>query len=201
MSSNERILRWRPPICWGDTVDSADAPADDEWDDGENLDVDSDDGDRLDEDEDMYGCLVLCLNCPIVAVFLIRRMNRAAPQSMKAKVAPFHNFILECGGALKLCWERRDRQMTDIIKQPDLRAGKPSSQRVTLKQREQCKSCYNPCRHICLTSTWNLFSQQGFCFTVSLLFLMLLAAHFHLKWVHELSAWQPLLTTENAVCV
>lgn len=130
MSSTERVLRWRPPICWGDTVDSADAPADDEWED-----VDSDDGDRLDEDEDAYGCLVLCLSCPIVAMFLTRMMNRAAPQSMKAKVAPFHNFILERGGALKLCWGRRERQMTDIIKQPDLRTGEPSSQLVTLKRK------------------------------------------------------------------
>lgn len=39
----------------------------------------------------MY-CLVLGLVCPM---FLTRRMDRAAPQSMKAKVALFHNFILE----------------------------------------------------------------------------------------------------------
>lgn len=111
ISSAERVLRWRPPICRGNTVDSAAAAADDdEGDDGEYLDTDSADEDRLDEDEDVYGCLVLGLSCPIVAMFLTRRMDRAAPQSMKAKVAPFHNFILECGGALKLCWKRGECQ-------------------------------------------------------------------------------------------
>lgn len=72
------------------------------------MDADSDDEDRLDEDEDVCGCFVLALSCPILAMFLMRRMDRAAPQSMKAKVALFHNFILERGGALKLCRERRD---------------------------------------------------------------------------------------------
>ncbi len=67
------------------------------------MNVDSDDEDVLDEDEDVYGYFVLDLSCPTVAMFLMRRMDRAAPQSMKAKVAPFHNFILERGGALKLC--------------------------------------------------------------------------------------------------
>lgn len=80
------------------------------------MDVDSDEEeDLLDEDEDMCGYFVLCLNCPIVAVFLMRRMDRAAPQSTKAKVAPFHNFILERGGALKLCLGEAKR--TDMFKQ------------------------------------------------------------------------------------
>lgn len=72
------------------------------------MDADSDNKDCLGEDEDAYGCFVLGLSCPILAMFLMSRVDRAAPQSMKAKVAPFHNFILECGGALKLCGERRD---------------------------------------------------------------------------------------------
>lgn len=66
------------------------------------MDVDAEDDDCLDEDEYVYGYFGLGLNCPIEAMFLTRRMDRAAPQSMKAKVAPFHNFILERGGALKL---------------------------------------------------------------------------------------------------
>lgn len=39
------------------------------------------------------------------AMFLMRKMERAAAQTRKAKVAPFHNFILKRGGALKLCRE------------------------------------------------------------------------------------------------
>lgn len=34
---------------------------------------------------------------------LVRRTHRDAQQSRMAKVAPFHNFILEWIGALKLC--------------------------------------------------------------------------------------------------
>lgn len=107
MSSAERVLRWRPPICLDSAVASAD---DDEGDGGEALDIDSDDEDRL--DEDAYGYFILGLNCPIEAMFLTRRMDRAAPQSMKAKVAPFHNFILERGGALKLCRRETDKRQT-----------------------------------------------------------------------------------------
>lgn len=103
MSSAERILRWRPPVCRDSTADSTE---DDEGDVGEVLDVDSDDDDILDEDEVVYEYFVLGLNCPIVPMFLTRSMDRAAPQSTKAKVVLFHNFILECGGALKLCRER-----------------------------------------------------------------------------------------------
>lgn len=46
------------------------------------------------------------------AVFLMRTTVRAAPQSTKAKVAPFHNFILERGGALKPC---RDKHSTPSV--------------------------------------------------------------------------------------
>lgn len=49
------------------------------------------------------------------AVFLTRTMVRAAPQSTKAKVAPFHNFILERGGALKPC---RDKETVSQEKRP-----------------------------------------------------------------------------------
>lgn len=117
MSSAERILRWGPPVCRDSAADSAeddikddddDDDKGDEGDGGEVLGVDSDNDDGLDEDEDVCGYFVLGLSCPIVAMFLTRRMDRAAPQSMKAKVAPFHNFILERGGALKLCWERQN---------------------------------------------------------------------------------------------
>lgn len=100
MLSAERALRWRPRICRDSTVDSAGAAANDE---SESSDADPDDEDRLVEDEDAYKCFVLGFNRPRVAMFLMRRTDRAAPQSMKAKVAPFHNFILECGGALKIC--------------------------------------------------------------------------------------------------
>ena len=92
LSPVERILRCGPPDCRDSTLESA------EEDDGVVLDADS-----LDEGDDGCGCFVLSLNCPIVAMFLTRMMDRAAPQSTKAKVAPFHNFILERGGALKLC--------------------------------------------------------------------------------------------------
>lgn len=99
MFSVERILRW------DNTLDPAAADEDDDEDEGEDddsevLDVNSNDEDGL--DEDAYGYFVLRLNCPIVAMFLTRMVDRATPQSMKAKVALFHNFILERGGALKL---------------------------------------------------------------------------------------------------
>lgn len=100
MSSVERILRCRPPVCWGDALDSAE----DDDDSGEVLDADSNDEDALDEGDDR--CFALSLSCLIMAMFLMRMVDRAAAQSMKAKVAPFHNFILERGGALKLCGER-----------------------------------------------------------------------------------------------
>lgn len=117
MLSAERGLRWRPPIGGDDTVDSAAAADAGEVDGGEALVVDSEDEDCLDEYEDVYGYFGLGLNCPIEAMFLTRRMDRAAPQSMKAKVAPFHNFILERGGALKLCRERRKWHTSDTFKQ------------------------------------------------------------------------------------
>lgn len=85
----ERTFRWRPPVGSLGSFE-------------EVVDVDSDDEDVLDE-----GCLVFSLICRMVAMFLMRTMDRAAAQSMKAKVAPFHNFILERGGALKLCEEER----------------------------------------------------------------------------------------------
>ena len=73
-------------------------------DDDKDDDGGGDDDDGLDEIDDACGYFTLVgLNCPIVAMFLVRRRESAAPQSMKAKVAPFHNFILERGGALKLC--------------------------------------------------------------------------------------------------
>lgn len=107
--SVERVLRWRPPIGLDNTVSSAEEVDDDDEGDGrEVLESDFDDEDCLDADEDEY--FVFRLNCPIVAMFLMRRMDRAAPQSMKAKVAPFHNFILERGGALKLCRERQNAE-------------------------------------------------------------------------------------------
>lgn len=68
--------------------------------------MDSEDEEEECRDEDVCWYLALILSCPREAMFLSRRMDRAAPQSMKAKVAPFHNFILERGGALKLCRER-----------------------------------------------------------------------------------------------
>lgn len=101
-------------MCGDDSVAaaaSASAPSGDKrWEDGECLDADSDAEDRLDEDEDACECLVLGLRCSTVVMFLMRTMVRAAPQSTKAKVAPFHNFILEHGGALKFCGEKGDRQ-------------------------------------------------------------------------------------------
>ena len=113
MSSAERIRRWGPPICRDGTADSAEDDGKD--DDVEVLDVDPDDEDGLDEDVDVHGDFVLGLNCPTVAMFLTRRMDRAAAQSMKAKVAPFHNFILEHGGALKLCGERQNASTSDAF--------------------------------------------------------------------------------------
>lgn len=70
---------------------------------GRYPDPESDDEGCLDDDDDVC-CLVLGL---VRATFLTRRMDSAAEQSMKAKVALFHNFILERGGALKLCWEKK----------------------------------------------------------------------------------------------
>lgn len=127
MLSVERILRWRPPDFFNSTEED---DVDDS--DGELLDVDSSDEDSLDEDEDVREFFVLS---PTVAMFLMRMVDRAAPQSMKAKVAPFHNFILECRGALKLCEEsKREAKGTtsDMLKQSHLHSCKPSSPLVTL---------------------------------------------------------------------
>lgn len=119
----------------------------------------------------MCGYFVLCLNCPIVAVFLMRRMDRAAPQSTKAKVAPFHNFILERGGALKLCLGEAKR--TDMFKQSHFQTCKPSPQHVTLKRWIQCKNCYLPRHRSSLTFPWIHFSQRGFHFYRQFTFLWL----------------------------
>lgn len=99
-------------MCWDDSAAAAaSAPSGDEWwEGGKCWDADSDAEDCLDEDEDVCECLVLGLRCPTAVMFLMRTMVRAAPQSTKAKVAPFHNFILEHGGALKFCGEKGDRQ-------------------------------------------------------------------------------------------
>lgn len=126
LSSAERTLRWRPPVRCDKAAGSA-------KDGGEVLDVDSDDENWLDEDEGVCGYFVFGLSCPTAAMFLMRTMDRAAPQSMKAKVAPFHNFILERGGALKLCGERQK-----VRQRSDSHTSKP----VTFKHREQCHNCY-----------------------------------------------------------
>lgn len=99
MLSAERETRRGPPICIS-SADSAEGGADEDEVDGcEVLAVAS-------EAVDVSEYFVLGLICPRAAMFLRSRMDRAAPQSMKAKVAPFHNFILERGVALKLCGRR-----------------------------------------------------------------------------------------------
>lgn len=121
MLSAERVLRRGAPIDLGDGAD----PAEDvEVDDREVFKGDPSDEDGRDEDE----YFVFGLNCPRVAMFLTRRTDRAAPQSMKAKVAPFHNFILERGGALKLCGERKRRTCSNSHQ-----SRKPPSRHVTPK--------------------------------------------------------------------
>lgn len=92
-------------MCWEESDDAPPAGAS-AAEDGERFDADA--VDCL--DVDACGCLVLGLRCPTAVMFLMRTMVRAAPQSTKAKVAPFHNFILEHGGALKFCGEKTDRQ-------------------------------------------------------------------------------------------
>ena len=188
MSSAERVLRRWPPICWDNTVDSA--AAEDEGDGNDALEADSDDEDRLDEAEDAYGYFVLFLSCPTVAMFLTRRMDRAAPQSMKAKVAPFHNFILERGGALKLCQER--------VKRTNVR----HVETITLSLVQTISSvCHNKAqttwrnlrRHIYLTLPWIRFSQWGFYFTVSLLFSDSAVSSFSL----QVGSWS---TSSNITC-
>lgn len=89
------------------------------------MDVNADDGDGLDE-----GCFVFSLICRMVAMFLMRTVDRAAAQSTKAKVAPFHNFILERGGALKLCEDKRHKnaQLLHVF------LSKSSAQLATLKR-------------------------------------------------------------------
>lgn len=73
--------------------------------------------------------MALSLNCLTVAIFLTRTADRAAAQSTKAKVAPFHTFILERGGALKLCGDtgRKNAHMSDVFVQ------KPSIQPATFE--------------------------------------------------------------------
>ncbi len=203
MSSVERGLRWRPPIGRDNTVDSASAVAAvDEVGGGEALVVDSDDDDCLNEDEDVYGYFVLCLNCPTEVMFLMRRMDRAAPQSMKAKVAPFHNFILERGGALKLCWRGEIDKHQTCSNTPEPLNMLNTFPSCHIKARRTMQMLSSSVHHISLNFPWIRFCQRGcFFFTVSLLFLILLSAHFHFKWVHDPRAWHHLLTPENAVCV
>lgn len=165
MLSAERVLRWWPPICRDNTVDSA--AADDEGDGKDALEADSDDEDRFDESEDAYGYFILLLSCPTVAMFLTRRMDRAAPQSMKAKVAPFHNFILERGGALKLCRERVKRTNIRHVETIILSIVQTFSSECHNKAQRTCRNLRH---HISLTLPWIRFSQWGFYFTVSLLF-------------------------------
>lgn len=95
-------------MCWEDSDGDAPPAGAAASEDGECLDADSGAGDC--PDEDVCECLVLGLRCPTAVMFLMRTMVRAAPQSTKAKVAPFHNFILEHGGALKFCGEKENRQ-------------------------------------------------------------------------------------------
>lgn len=92
-------------MCWEDSDEAPPAGASVVG-DGERFDADA--VDCL--DVDVCDCLVLGLRCPTAVMFLMRTTVRAAPQSTKAKVAPFHNFILEHGGALKFCGEKADSQ-------------------------------------------------------------------------------------------
>lgn len=105
MPSVDLALRRRPPIGRydnGEWEEDGFVVTNGNIDDGGGDDDDG--GDGLNETDDACGYFTLVgPNCPIVAMFLVRRRESAAPQSMKAKVAPFHNFILERGGALKLC--------------------------------------------------------------------------------------------------
>ena len=171
MLSVERALRGRPRICWDSTVDPAGAAPNDE---NESSDADSDDEDRLLEDEDACKCLVLGFNRPRVAMFLTRRMDRAAPQSMKAKVALFHNFILERGGALKICQERRDGQASGIFKQSHSQMGKLCPRLDTSERGGQRVSCYIQCHHSSsmnpLPST-GLLSHRQFTFSANVVSL------------------------------
>lgn len=130
LSPAERILRCGPPVWWDSALESAEE-------DSVVLDADSDEEDSLGEGDDGCGCFVLSLNCPIVAMFLTRMMDRAAPQSTKAKVAPFHNFILERGGALKLCRERGGGQSAQTSDTFNILTFKHGSHLFSLKQTEQ----------------------------------------------------------------
>lgn len=69
------------------------------------------DNDIEDDDEGDWGYSILGSNCPVEGIVLVRKMDRAAPQSMKTKAAPFHNFILERGGALKLCQREKQNEL------------------------------------------------------------------------------------------
>lgn len=137
MLSAERVLRRRSPICRDRAAESVDGAGG-----GELLGVDPGDEDGLEEDEELRGYLVLGLSCPTVAMFLTRRMDRAAPQSMKARVAPFHNFILEHGGALKLCGEEQNAQaVTHSLN--------PLRDRSHMKHAEQCHNNRSRRDHLC----------------------------------------------------
>lgn len=63
------------------------------------------------EEEDEACCLLFAFGrlLAVVAMFLTRMSDRAAPQSTKAKVALFHNFILERGGALRR-WQEKEEE-------------------------------------------------------------------------------------------
>ena len=92
-----------------DDSDEDDDDDDDRGDDNGIVIVGS--GDFDNDNEDDWGYFILDSNGPVEGIVLVRKMDRAAPQSMKAKAAPFHNFILERGGALKLCQREKQKEL------------------------------------------------------------------------------------------
>lgn len=129
----ERVFRRRSSVCQGSTRGSVE-------------DIEEDLGEGSDE-EDARGCFAWTLNSLMEAMFLMRKVDRAAAQSTKAKVAPFHNFILKRGGALKLCREMETKK------------GQSSDSLSNLKNRYKCD---NPCM---LLEFCN-FLYQGFYFSM-----------------------------------
>lgn len=103
LSADRARRRRRPPISvdLGGDEDDAVCEGGDVVVDGED-DVESRGGDTGDATQECCLAGVGGITAGIMAG-LVRRTHRDAQQSRMAKVAPFHNFILEWIGALKLC--------------------------------------------------------------------------------------------------
>ena len=102
MVSADRARRRRPPILSGLRGDKDDCEGDDVVDDD---DVETKGGGIGGATQE--GCLAGVAGI----ASLERRTHRDAQESMMTKAAPFHNFILEWVGALKLCKTNRNRRL------------------------------------------------------------------------------------------